>query len=101
MINYQILNSLAATIPNPASDCVDVILVNAAKYAGAFCSDAFDQVVTYSQSAASPSATVAGGAFATPPPCLQATSSVCPAACQKDIALLESACHAEVRSLQT
>ena len=42
-INYGVLNAFAKQIPNQNSDCVDVIAQVAAPFAGAFCSDAFDQ----------------------------------------------------------
>jgi hypothetical protein len=76
-------------------DCHSYFNAQARAYAAAECSPAFDHVATWSQSADAAAVVIEKGVMTVPYACLLATPSACPPACQEDLNLLASACHAE------
>jgi hypothetical protein len=95
-LNYGVLEALTDRLAL-TNDCADYLKLAARPYAAAFCGGAFDHVVQYTQSAAMHTVVVdaVSGLMTTPYSCARASAVNCPAECQVDLDLLNSACHAE------
>ena len=89
-VSYTQLTAFADFL-NPLSDCFDVLTAASFATVGT-CSDAFDLVVTYTESAANPAVAVSpkDGSITAPWPCMLATPKLCPQGCQADLDLLAS-----------
>ena len=94
-LNYNTLQAYGKAL-DPSNDCFAFISVASRPYAQ-LCSDVFDHVVKYVQSAAYPGVVVApsGLALTSPYSCAAANATSCPSACQADLNLLAASCHAE------
>jgi hypothetical protein len=103
MLNYGLLTTLADALPDPpgfptGADCYDWISVSSRPYADSYCSDAFDYVVSYVQTADFPLVVVSpdGLSMTSPYSCaLNGNDVDCVPECQADLDLLARACHAE------
>jgi hypothetical protein len=82
-----------------ANDCSQVFYQKSLNLVGS-CSDAFDYVLQYSQSAANPAVVLSNSnnststTMTTPYSCARATATSCPAGCQADVTLIYSNCFA-------
>jgi hypothetical protein len=94
-LNYGLLEAYAGRL-SITNDCFDWLNLASRPYAAVYCSNAFDYVIQYVQSAAMHTVVVnaSTGLMTTPYSCARAGVS-CPAECQADLDLLAAACHAE------
>jgi hypothetical protein len=79
---------------DPMCDCYDYTTALARQLAVSACSDAFDHIAGYVQTADNPAVTVDHGIMTTPYSCLLGSATYCDPGCQADLDLLYSACLA-------
>jgi hypothetical protein len=91
-LNYGTLQAIANNLPL-TNDCFDFISLKSRPYA-AECSDVFDHLAGYMQTAAAPGVVVARtGMMSAPYSCALCTPSFCHPDCQRDLDLLAATCH--------
>jgi hypothetical protein len=94
-LSYRAISNATSTL-RPASDCYAAIAVASRDWAADTCSNAFDFVAGFSQTAFAPGVTLnATSGMSVPYACAAASAGACPQACVDDMALLAGACHAE------
>jgi hypothetical protein len=93
-LSYATLNKYQNTL-NPAFDCYNAFNSIARSWAALSCSDAFDYVAGFSQTAFNANVTFKNGVMVNTYPCLQANGLSCPSACAADVQILLNVCHNE------